>query len=139
MVAMTALLAFGLVCEAGAQRGQGGRGGGPMYDTKTEATFTGSVESVETVTPQGAGRRSLGGLHLMLRTSTETFEVHLGPAAFLKGRGVEVATGDTLDILASRVTMAGEPVLLAREIKKGDRTWTLRDASGRPLWSGGRR
>jgi hypothetical protein len=26
--------------------------------------------------------------------------------------------------------------VIAKQIKKGDNTWTLRDASGRPLWSG---
>lgn len=135
---MAGLVAVGLVSAMNAQPGQGGRQGGPMYDTKTEATFTGTVEAVENVTPQGRGRRGLGGLHLTLKTSSESLEAHLGPVAFLKERTIEVAKGDTLEILGSRVTMGGEPVLLVREIKKGDRTWTLRDASGRPLWSGGR-
>jgi hypothetical protein len=36
-------------------------------------------------------------------------------------------------------TVDGKAVLVARQIKKGSDTWTLRDASGRPLWSGGRR
>ena len=31
---------------------------------------------------------------------------------------------------------AGEDVVIAREIKKGDQVLTLRDAKGFPLWSG---
>jgi hypothetical protein len=45
-----------------------------------------------------------------------------------------------VQILGSRVTINGTPVLLARQIKKADNTTSeLRDTSGRPLWSGGRR
>lgn len=112
----------------------------PMYDTRTESTFTGTVEAVDVVTPAGrSGRRSLGGTHLSLKTATETLEVHLGPTAFLTEKKVDITKGDTLEITGSRVTIGDEQVLLAREIKKGDSTWTLRDASGRPLWSASRR
>jgi hypothetical protein len=34
------------------------------------------------------------------------------------------------------VTIQGELVVLARRVKKGPTEWTLRDATGRPLWSG---
>ena len=46
---------------------------------------------------------------------------------------------DAVEILGSRVTIDEDAVLLARQIKKGEATWTLRDASGRPLWSGRRK
>jgi hypothetical protein len=32
--------------------------------------------------------------------------------------------------------MAGQEVVIAREIKKGDQVLTLRDAKGFPMWSG---
>ena len=51
-------------------------------------------------------------------------------------KGIALAKGDTLDIVGSRVLIDEEPVVIARQIRKGDNTWTLRDASGRPLWSG---
>jgi hypothetical protein len=108
-----------------------------MYDTSTEARFSGTIEAVETVA--GPGRRSLGGTHVTLKTSTETLEVHLGPTAFLKEKNVTLGKGDAVDILGSRVTIADKPVLLAKEVKKGDTAWTLRDSSGRPLWSRGRK
>ncbi|MGE5837275.1 MAG: hypothetical protein ACM4AI_22570 [Acidobacteriota bacterium] len=50
--------------------------------------------------------------------------------------GAAAAKGDAVEIPGSRVTMDAEPVLIAKQIKKGDTTWMLRDASGRPLWSG---
>jgi hypothetical protein len=146
MTASTQRVAIALVCivglfglrEASAQRGQGG-GGGPMYDTKTEATFTGTVDAVENVTPPGCcGRQSLGGTHLKFKSGNELLEVHLGPTAFLQEQQAVFAKGDALDIVGSRVVIDNEPVVLAKEIKKSGRTWTLRDASGRPLWAGGR-
>lgn len=108
-----------------------------MYDPATETTLTGTVAAVETVTrPEQAGRRGLGGLHLTLKTSSESIAVHLGPTAYMNEQKVVIAEGDILEIVGSRVTMDGEPVLLARTVKKGANTWTLRDASGKPLWSG---
>jgi hypothetical protein len=118
-----------------------GRGGGPRYDTATEATVTGTVDSVEQIAGPGPGRgrRGLGGTHLTLKTKTETLEVHLGPTAFLNEKKVGIAKGDTLVITGSRVTVDNEKVFIAKEVKKGDSTWTLRDAAGLPMWRGGGR
>jgi hypothetical protein len=111
-----------------------------MYDVKAETTVKGTVESVETVSGPGArGRRSLGGTHLVVKTEKEALAVHVGPTAYLAEQKIAVAKGDAVEILGSRSTINGEPVLIARQIRKGGATWTLRDASGRPLWSGGRR
>ena len=134
---LAALVFVALAPAAGAQVG---RGQGRDYDPATERRVSGQVSAVENVMPQGrAGRRGLGGLHLTLKTSSEAVVVHLGPAAFLKEKGFVVAVGDQVDITGSRVTLEGGAVLLAREIKKGDQALTLRDASGRPQWSGARR
>jgi hypothetical protein len=117
-----------------------GGGPGPRYDAATEATVSGTVESVEQIAGPGGGRgrRGLGGTHLQLKTSSETLEVHLGPTAFLNAQKVSVARGDTLEIVGSRVTVDDERVLIARSVKKGDQVWTLRDAAGLPLWRGRR-
>ena len=129
------LLTFAAVSVAMAQTGTGGAS--PMYDVKTETTSTGTVESVDTVTGAGGqGRGALGGTHLTVKTEKEALEVHVGPTAYLTEKGITLAKGDTLEILGSRVMINGKPVVIARQIKKGDNTWTLRDASGRPLWSG---
>jgi hypothetical protein len=96
------------------------------------------VESVDEIASPGGGRgrRGLGGTHLTLKTATETLEVHLGPTAFLNEQKVAIAKGDTLDVVGSRVTVDDEPVFIAREVKKGDSVWTLRDPVGLPLWRG---
>jgi hypothetical protein len=45
--------------------------------------------------------------------------------------------GDTVVITGSRVTVDGDRVFIAKEVKKGESAWTLRDAAGLPLWRGG--
>jgi hypothetical protein len=116
--------------------GTGGYGG-PIYDTKAETTIKGTVENVETFTGTGGrGRHALAGTHLTVKTDVAVFDVHLGPTAYLAEKGITVAKGDVLEILGSRVTINDAPVVIARQITKGENTWTLRDASGRPLWSG---
>ena len=117
-----------------------GQGGAPRYDLKTETTIKGTVESIETITgAEGRGRRGVGGTHLVVKTEKDSVEVHVGPTAYLAEKRITFAKGDTLEILGSRVTVDNETFLIARQIKKGDNTWTLRDASGRPAWSGRRR
>ena len=129
------LLTVAAVSVAMAQTGTGGAS--PMYDVKTETTIKGTVESVDTVTGAGGrGRQAVGGTHLTVKTEKETLAVHVGPTAYLTEKGITLAKGDTLEILGSRVTIDEQSFVIARQIKKGENTWTLRDASGRPLWSG---
>jgi hypothetical protein len=114
-----------------------GRGqGSPRYDLATEATATGTVESIEQITGPagGRGRRGLGGTHMTLKTSGETLEVHLGPTVFLNDKKVAITKGDTLVVVGSRVTVDDERVFIAKEVKKGDSVWTPRDGAGLPLW-----
>lgn len=137
ILGVAALLMVGAVSIAIAQTTSSGQQGSPMYDVKTETTIKGTVESVDTIAGTGGrGHRSMGGTHLVVKTERETIEVHVGPTAYLTEKGITLAKGDTLEIVGSRVTIDKEPVVIAKEIKKGDNTWTLRDASGRPMWSG---
>ena len=71
-----------------------------------------------------------------MKTEKERLEVHLGPTAYLSEKKITITKGDSLEIVGSRVTLQNESVLLARRITKGATEWTLRDATGRPLWSG---
>jgi hypothetical protein len=112
-----------------------------MYDSKTEAKLAGTVEEVKTGDGV-AGHGGYGccpemgsqGTHILLKTEKETIEVLLGPSSFLKEHKIEIVKGDTVEAVGSRVTIAGSPALIAREIRKGETAVPLRDASGRPLW-----
>jgi hypothetical protein len=135
LIAAAGLSVLALAISPAAQAVAAGQG--RSCDPKTETTIAGVVQSIDTIAaPSGRGRRSLRGTHLVVKTDKETLEVHLGPTAYLNEKQIGIAKGDSLGILGSRVTMAGEPVLLARRIKRGQTEWTLRDATGRRLWSG---
>jgi hypothetical protein len=129
----------GVVSFAIAQRPGAGRQGSRMYDVKTATTVTGTIESVETIAGRGGrGREGLGGDPSGCEDGDREPRRSPGPTAYLAEKQVTIASGDVVHILGSRVTIDDEPVPLARQIEKGDQTWTLRDANGRPLWSGGR-
>jgi hypothetical protein len=49
---------------------------------------------------------------------------------WLREQGINLAAGDTVEILGRRVTMRGVPVLLAREVTKDATTWKLRPGAG---------
>jgi hypothetical protein len=113
------------------------RGSGPGYDPKTEETLKGTVEAVT----EHAGRGySTAGVHVTLRVESGIVEVHLGPASFLRESGLEIARGDAIEVVGSRVKGDEGEYVIAREVRRGEKTVTLRDASGVPVWSGrGRR
>jgi hypothetical protein len=98
-------------------------------------TLTGTVQDVQQVT----GSRGNTGTHVDLKTEKETVNVHLGPATYLAKIGLSIEKGDTLEVTGSKVTMGGKEVVIAREVKKAGKTFTIRDANGRPAWAGGLR
>jgi hypothetical protein len=148
-VGVVALWSFGMFVPATvfAQHGPSSHAQeGPLYDPNTEVTFTGTVADVNTGRPGrlgwlmrvhtlGLGHSGTREMQLLVKTETETVQIHLGPTAFLKGKNVEIKEGDTLEVTGSRVTLGDPGVVLAREIRKGDNVWTLRDVTGQPLWS----
>jgi len=101
------------------------------YEVSTEATITGTVEDV--LQPQ---RGRMMGTHLVVKTSAETIEVHVGPSNFVSGKGFTFAKGDSVQVVGSKVTIEGKEALIAREVTRGGKTLTLRDKTGRPLWAG---
>ena len=118
-----------------AQRGRG-QGAGQMYNPATETTIQGTVEEVKQIPGPRGGP---GGTHLTVKTDRETLDVHLGPTTFLEKQNFTFAKGDQIEVMGSKVKIEGADALIAREVKKGGKTLTLRNAQGVPAWSGGRR
>ncbi|HWC66272.1 MAG TPA: hypothetical protein VG777_09325, partial [Thermoanaerobaculia bacterium] len=65
------------------------------------------------------------------------WDVRLGPESYAKRIGLSLAKGDSIEVTGS--ADAGRRTLIAREVKKGETTFRLRDAEGFPLWSRGPR
>lgn len=130
-VVMTAML--GVAASASAQPRDCCSDAGGFYSSATETTVAGTVDEVKTMSPPGSG---LGGLHLILTTSSGPVEVHVGPAWYVSSRNFTFAKGDAVTLVGSKVTIPGREVVVARAITKGQQTLTLRAANGAPAWSG---
>ena len=121
-------------------RGSGGWGMGSqynrMYNPATVETVSGTVESVDKVTPV---KGMYYGIHLMVKTDKETISVDLGPGWYIERLDTRIEKGDKVEVKGSRVTIAGKPAIIAAEVKKGDNTLVLRDSAGIPAWAGWRR
>lgn len=136
MLALAAVTAFHLALPLGAvAQGPGtgpGRPAARHYDPASVVTVSGEVVGVERVpSPQGRG----AGIHLALKTATETLSVVLGPSRYVDAQPTRIAVGDRVEVVGSRVTLQGKPVVAAAEVRKGDATLKLRNPDGTPLWS----
>jgi hypothetical protein len=103
---------------------------GPAYDFANEVKLKGTVEEVRMVPG------NFEGVHVMLKTGTETILVHLAPEGFLKMLEFTVAKGDTLEVTGCKITGEFGPEILARDVVSGNNDLTLRDKKGLPAWAG---
>jgi hypothetical protein len=117
-----------------AQKRKGQMQGMPRYDTTTEVTWRGTVTKVETHT----GRRGWNGTHLVVAFDAETLPVHVGPSKYLEQQGFSFTAGEQIEVTGSRIKFEGSDVLIAREIKKGEKVLMLRNSQGIPTWAGNR-
>ncbi len=112
--------------------GQSNRGKrGPNYDPKTETTINGVIQEVKDV----PGPRGRTGTHLVVKAGEDVYDVHVGPTWYLTQEKYAFTKGDQVEVTGSRVSYQGGQAIVARQIKKDGKTWTLRDKQGIPLWS----
>jgi hypothetical protein len=131
---LVGLMGFGFATGSWAQGGWKRWGtSGRVYDPKTVETVAGEVVSVDK-TPSGKGRSS--GVGLTLKTEKETLQVVLGPAWYLEQQGLRLAPRDKVEITGSWTSYEGRALLIAGEVKKGEKTLKLRNEAGVPVWAG---
>lgn len=140
------IIAFGLteVTTESAQwrlgRGKGGWGPesayGRMFDVKTVQTLTGEIVKIERITPKKGMQQ---GVHLQLKTDTETLSVHLGPAWYIDNQELQLVKGEKIEVKGSRVSIEEKSTIIAAEVRRGDDVLKLRDETGRPFWAAWRR
>jgi hypothetical protein len=100
------------------------------YDPKTVEMIEGKILSVEKTASKGRGY----GVHLTLQTGKETIPVHLGPGWYIDKQTPHIETNDTITVTRSRVTIDGEPAIIAAQVKKGNEILKLHDENGIPAW-----
>ena len=99
-------------------------------------TVSGEVMKVDRITPM---RGMSSGVHLVVKTANGEVSVHLGPQWYLENQDIRIEPKDKVEIKGSRVTIEGQPALIAAEVKKDDQVLKLRDEAGIPMWAGWRR
>jgi hypothetical protein len=145
-IAAVVIVSLWLVGEASsAQRGMQWRGSGGwgsggqygrLYDPATVETIRGEVVSVDRITPMKGMSQ---GVHMTVKTATETLSVHLGPAWYLENQDVKLEPKQAVEVKGSRIVFRNKPAIIAAEVHKGDEALKLRDDNGYPLWAGWRR
>lgn len=103
----------------------------PKYDVTKEVKIKGAIEDVKEMTMA----KGEAGVHLMVKTATETLEVRLCPSGYLKDFEVAFAKGQTVEVTGSRIKIEDKDVILAREVVLGNNTVVLRDNKGAPVWT----
>lgn len=102
------------------------------FDPANVVTFTGTVLGVRRA-DHGKGVKSV---HLIVKVGDEQLSVHIGPDAWVDRQKIQFATGDEVEVKGSRFTYPGGVGVIAQSVTRGPDTLVVRDASGRPSWSG---
>jgi len=103
-----------------------------LYDTKTVKSIRGTVITVDTITPMPGMTE---GVELQLQTKQGNVSVHLGPRWYVENQDIDLEPKDMVEVTGSFINCAGQRILAAAKIRKGDQVIRLRDAKGIPLWS----
>lgn len=128
LLSLTAIVMLSIAPLALAQKASDTKKPAAKYDIATEVTLKGIIEEVKLDPAENEGT------HLVLKSGVETILIHVGPPEFLKEYEVNLAKGDQVTLVGSKLTIDGADEVLAREITKGDNTAMLRDSKGVPIW-----
>jgi sporulation protein YlmC with PRC-barrel domain len=105
----------------------------PLYNPNAVETIHGTIDSLGTYPLPGT---SVPGLLLNIRTDDgRMVAVRAGPRPYAEKENFVFQVGQTVTITGSPATVAGQSVLLASQIKLGDRTLNLLNPQGEPLWN----
>jgi hypothetical protein len=104
---------------------------GKRFDPARMETIQGKVVRVARFVPVPGMSE---GIELLLETAEGRVAVHLGPSKFVSFDETGVDPGDTIEVSGSRIDLAGETVLLATVIRKGELQIVLRNERGVPVW-----
>jgi len=102
-----------------------------QYNMNTVETISGEV--TEVVYNRSQKNPNMMGVHLMVKTGTETLPVHLGPVWYIEQQE-SFEKGDKVTITGSRITFNNAPAMIAAKVERGDMILRLRDQQGFPAW-----
>jgi len=100
------------------------------FDPKTVETVQGIVVDAPEIKPGDVPEI----LHLTLEVKAGKLIVILGANWFMAQQSWRISDLDHLEVTGSRVSLHGQPAIIAQTVKKGDQIMKFRDETGRPLW-----
>jgi len=103
--------------------------GAALYNPANEVVIKGVVQEVQQFDcPVSEGEL---GSHMMLKTAEGVLQVHLAPVRIMQGQKLSFAPGDQVEVLGSKIRLAGENGLIAREVTRGNESIIFRDREGK--------
>lgn len=104
---------------------------GTYYQADAESAFEGEVFAVVKIPLTKSGRSYCMALQVMREGTPCT--VYLGPAGFLRRKGMQIQPGDVISVVGSQVVVNGREMVLAREVVRGDDVLKIRQETGERL------
>lgn len=102
------------------------------FNPATITTIEGKVESVGMYRPD---KNSTPGLRLKVKTPVgDSYIVQAGPQDYAAQQGIQFKNGSDIRVTGSKTTIDAKTVIMASEIKMGQKMLTLRDNQGKPVW-----
>ena len=98
------------------------------YDPSNEVAIRGIVVEVRDVRRPGTPH----GTYLVLKTPTDTLNVHLGPRRWSARGSASLVAGEQVEVVCCVVSSRGSHIVLAREVRKAGTVLTFRNARGFP-------
>ena len=102
------------------------------YDPATVVTLSGVVLGEQRV-DAAKGQK---GVRVVIKTGDQQVSVHLGPDSWVDRQKVKLAKGDEVTVKGSKFTYDDKYGVIAQTVTRGGETLVLRDAAGKPAWSG---
>jgi sporulation protein YlmC with PRC-barrel domain len=103
------------------------------YNPNTVRTIRGTVQSIDTHRIKGTSMEELR-LHVKADDG-KMMIVHVGPRSYVDRQNISFHPGDAVTITGSLTKAGRHEALVASQIQTADKTLSLRDQSGKPLWN----
>jgi hypothetical protein len=104
----------------------------PKYDQSTEVKISGVITGVKDYQCPISGTL---GAHITLKPELgQAIEVHVAATKYVKDYEMVFAPGDKIEVVGSKVKFNGVDTIIARELTRGQDTYTFRDKAGKPVW-----
>ncbi len=73
-------------------------------------------------------------VEIRLQSGGQTNLIRLAPSGFLKQSGLVLREGDTVNVKGFAVAGMEGDLIVASEVRKGEKSVSLRDTRGQPAW-----